>query len=110
MASSLSSENREAIGRRFGLLAPTCQEALLVGAAIGNEFTAETVSRVCKREVEQVREALEGDASGDLVSAVSGATGVYRFSDRRIRELLYREIPRARRPWLRRQIAENITR
>ncbi len=107
MAKSTSGDEREAIGRRFGLLPQACQEALLVAAAIGTEFGLETVSAVCKRRIEQVRDALEREAAAGLVDAVSPARGIYRFSHPGIRDVLYDEIPPARRPWLLRQIAQS---
>jgi predicted ATPase len=110
MANSITREKREAVGRRFGLLPETCQEALLVAAAIGIEFGLETVSAVCKRRVDQVREALEREVGAGLVNVVAGASGIYRFAEPGIRDLLYEEIPPARRPWLHRQIAESLDR
>ncbi len=80
-----------------------------MGAAIGPEFGVETVSLVCRRRVDQVREALEREAVVGLVSAVSPG-GLYRFTEPAIRDLLYEEIPPVRRPWLRRQIAESLER
>ncbi|MGH7856864.1 MAG: hypothetical protein ACREQY_05990 [Candidatus Binatia bacterium] len=56
--SSGSYDTSDAIRRRFSLLPQTCQEALLVAAAIGTEFGVEIVSGVCRRGVDQVREAL----------------------------------------------------
>jgi predicted ATPase len=110
MSSSDSNGGREGISRRFSLLPDACQEALLVAAAIGTEFRVETVSAVCKRRIEQVREALDGDSCAQFVTPVSDASGAYRFSDAAVRAVLYEEIPAARRPWLHREIGESLER
>jgi predicted ATPase len=107
MSSSESNGRREEISRRFSLLPDACQEALLVAAAIGTEFRVETVSAVCKRRVEQVREALAGEPCAQFVTPVSDGSGTYRFSDPQVRDVVYEEIPVARRPWLDRQIGES---
>ena len=96
---------RDAIRERLQLLSPESREVARAAAAIGREFDAALVQRLCTTPLPQLLDRLgEAMAAGALEPA-AGEVGRYRFSHTLIRDVLYEEIPAGSRPQLHQRIA-----
>jgi hypothetical protein len=91
---------------RFDSLSVTAREVLEAGSVCGVEFTLDRATAVSDRTRTEVLDALdEAERSGSI--AVDDA-GVYRFTHRLFREIVYRAIPRLRRAQLHAAVAAEI--
>jgi tetratricopeptide (TPR) repeat protein len=96
---------REVIARRLRQLSPPTVEALKIGAALGPEFSIETLRRVGAYTDSVLGELLGSASAEGLLTAAVGSVGRLRFSHGLIREVLYQETPPVERGRLHRRIA-----
>jgi predicted ATPase len=106
---------RAAIGRRVQTLSGGCQQALVLAAALGREFTAAVLEAVGEESGlgptgERLLEALDEAAAARIISVVPRGVGRYAFTHALIREALYEELHPAGRARLHRRIAEVLER
>ncbi|CAN5801469.1 BTAD domain-containing putative transcriptional regulator [soil metagenome] len=96
---------REVIARRLSQLPAALVGALTVGSALGPEFSAEMLRRAGEYAAADLADLLDQASRAGVLIPVAGSVGRVRFSHGLVREVLYQEIPAARRARLHRQIA-----
>jgi predicted ATPase len=104
--SEITSQMREAVHRHVALLRGECQDVLLVAAVVGPEFTVEVIRSVCERPLEEVRLLLESEVASGILREISRERGIFAFATEGFREVLYEELPPARRRWLHQKVEE----
>ncbi len=97
---------REVIARRVRQLSPATVQALTVGAALGPEFSTETLRRVGDYAPGDVSGLLDEAVGAGLLAAVTGSPGRFRFSHDLVRESVYQEQSAAERARLHGRIAQ----
>jgi tetratricopeptide (TPR) repeat protein len=97
---------RAVIARRIGHLSKETGRALVLGAALGPEFSLDILRRVGDLDADDALDAVDEAVSAGLLVPVAGVLGRYRFSHDLIRETLYDELSMGRRIRLHRRIAE----
>jgi DNA-binding CsgD family transcriptional regulator len=104
-AGALPGSIREVIGQRIAQLPGPAATVLRHAAIGGREFTAPLVAAISDRDTGDVLDALGAAAAASLVT-FSG--GVFRFAHVLTQEVLYAEVPPARRPRLHARLAEAL--
>jgi eukaryotic-like serine/threonine-protein kinase len=99
---------RAVIDHRLGRLSEECRSVLTLGAVFGREFSLEVLGVVSGSSPSGILELLE-DAIADRV-ATPATPGRLRFSHALIRDVLYDELPQARRIRLHREVGEALER
>jgi DNA-binding SARP family transcriptional activator/tetratricopeptide (TPR) repeat protein len=99
---------REVIGRRLRRLPDDCNEALTLAAALGREFTLETLARISEWDNDRVMDVLDEAISARVVDESPSARGRFRFSHGLTRDVLYDGISPGRRMRLHRRIGEAL--
>jgi tetratricopeptide (TPR) repeat protein len=97
---------RAVIARRISRLSAASAEALRLGAALGPEFSVETLRRVGGYDGEGSMALLLEAAEAGLLVPVAGAFGRYRFSHDLVRETLDDDLSPGPRARLHRRIAD----
>jgi DNA-binding SARP family transcriptional activator len=92
---------RDAIRRRLAALTADCAEAAGAAAVLGTRFEPSVAARVLDRDEMQVLREVEQLARLGLASPAGG--DLYQFSHDRIREVVYADLPDARRRLLHRR-------
>jgi tetratricopeptide (TPR) repeat protein len=99
---------REVIARRLGQLPPTLVEALTVASALGPEFPVEMLGRAGEYAPADLADLVDQGSDAGILMPVAGSIGRLRFSHGLVREVLYQEIPPARRARLHWRIATEM--
>jgi tetratricopeptide (TPR) repeat protein len=99
---------REVIARRVHQQSDAVAGALTRAAALGPEFSAETLRRVGDYSADELQARLAEALEAGLLVPVSGGMGRYRFSHDLVREALYQAQSPADRARLHRRIAETL--
>jgi tetratricopeptide (TPR) repeat protein len=99
---------RAVIDHRVGRLSEECRSALTLAAILGREFSLETLGVVSGSSPQELLELLD-DAIAERV-VIPAASGRLRFSHALIRDVLYEELPQARRIRLHRELGEALER
>ena len=99
---------REAIGRRLERQGELCREVLALASVCGREFDVDVIRRASGLAEDELLGALEEADAARLVGDSPGSSGRLRFSHILVREVLYDDLPAARRPRLHRSIAEAL--
>jgi tetratricopeptide (TPR) repeat protein len=99
---------RAVIDHRLGGLREECRSALTLASVLGREFGLEALGLVCASSPSGMLELLEDAIAERVVAPVAG--GRLRFSHALIRDVLYDELPPARRIRLHREIGEALER
>src|SRR6266508_3551916 len=99
---------RAVIDHRLGRLSEECRRVLTLAAVLGREFSLDALGLVSESSPSQLLELLEDAVSERVVSPA--APGRLRFSHALIRDVLYDELPPARRIRLHREIGEALER
>jgi tetratricopeptide (TPR) repeat protein len=99
---------RDVISRRVSQLPPALVDALTVGSALGPEFSATMLRRAGKLSSADLDDLLDQASAAGLLEPVPGVVGRWRFSHDLVREVLYQNIPPARRSRLHLGIATAI--
>jgi tetratricopeptide (TPR) repeat protein len=99
---------RAVIDHRLGGLSEECRRVLTLAAVLGREFSLDALGLVSESSPSQLLELLE-DAVFERVLSPA-APGRLRFSHALIRDVLYDELPPARRIRLHREIGEALER
>jgi hypothetical protein len=97
---------REVIARRIGHLGEVTNRALVLGAAVGPEFSVDLIRMIDENGSQDVEAAIDDAVSSGLLSPVIGAPGRFRFSHDLVRETLYDDLSPGRRARLHRRIAD----
>jgi tetratricopeptide (TPR) repeat protein len=100
---------RDVIARRVSPLGESVVTVLRVAAAIGPEFSLETLALLLDDQAEQLLDILEPAVRAGLLVDL-GATTRFRFGHDLVRETLYDELPSVARVRLHRRIAETLER
>ncbi len=95
---------REVVGRRLSNLDPATNEVLAIAAVIGREFDLRLLGRVVDGGSDGALDAVGVAETGNLVEAVVGRAGTYRFAHALVRSTLYDELPTSRRLRLHRAV------
>jgi tetratricopeptide (TPR) repeat protein len=99
---------RAVIDHRIGRLPDECRTVLTLAAVLGREFSLEAVAAVSGSSPSQILELLEEGVAERVVT--QAAQSRLRFSHALIRDVLYDELPQARRVRLHREIGEALER
>jgi Cdc6-like AAA superfamily ATPase len=99
---------RAVIDHRLGRLPEECRSVLTIAAVMGREFSIEALGVVSGSSPSGILELLEDAITERVVSLA--APGRLRFSHSLIRDVLYDELPSARRIRLHRDIGEALER
>jgi tetratricopeptide (TPR) repeat protein len=99
---------RAVIDHRLGRLSEECRSVLTLAAILGREFSLDAVALVSSLSPSGTLELLEGAIAERVVTPA--ASGRLRFSHALIRDVLYDELPPARRIRLHREIGEALER
>ena len=97
---------RAVIARRIGHLGKETGRALVLGAAIGPEFSIDVLRRIGDLDGDDALDAVDEAIQAGLLAPVAGILGRYRFSHDLVRETLHDELSVGRRVRLHRRIAE----
>ena len=97
---------RAVIARRIGHLGKETARALVLGAAIGPEFSIDVLRRIGDLDGDDALDAVDEAVQAGLLMPVAGILGRYRFSHDLVRETLHDELSVGRRVRLHRRIAE----
>ena len=97
---------RAVIARRIGHLGKETARALVLGAAIGPEFSIDVLRRIGDLDGDDALDAVDEAVHAGLLMPVAGILGRYRFSHDLVRETLHDELSVGRRVRLHRRIAE----
>jgi tetratricopeptide (TPR) repeat protein len=99
---------RAVIDHRVGRLSQECRSALALAAVLGREFSLDALALVSGSSPSRIVDLLQ-DAIAERV-VTQAAPGRLRFSHALIRDVLYDELPQARRIRLHREIGEALER
>ncbi len=99
---------RAVIDHRVGRLSEECRSALALAAVLGREFSLDALALVSGSSPSRIVDLLQ-DAMAERV-VTQAAPGRLRFSHALIRDVLYDELPQARRIRLHREIGEALER
>ena len=102
----LSADLAAMVRERVTRLGKAAETFLVAAAVAGERFGFEVALRAAGLPPEEALGALERSLDGRLVEEESG--GVYRFRHALVREALYRNLPRPRRLYLHRTVAESL--
>lgn len=99
---------RRVASKRIAALSASARTVLEVAAAIGSEFELPLLARACEGPREALLAALDEAEDARIVVPPRSDTGPRRFQHDLLREVLYAEIPTARRAALHRRVAEAL--
>jgi len=99
---------RAVIDHRLGRLSEKCRSILLLAAVLGREFSLEALGLVSRSSPTGILELI-ADAIGERV-VIPATPGRLRFSHTLIRDVLYEQLPPARRIRLHREMGEALER
>ena len=99
---------RDVIGRRLASLSERCCGVLSIAAVIGREFGLAPLRMASRLSTEELFDALEEAETARVVAALSPIPGSYAFSHALIRDLLYDDLPTARRLRLHQLVGEAL--
>ena len=100
---------RDVIGRRLSRLSPECNRLLSVAAAIGRDFSLDTLRRVSGLEEELLVQALEEAIRVGVLEERSRPGSIqYRFAQAFFRQTLYEEMIAPRRLRLHQEVARAL--
>ena len=99
---------RAVIDHRLGGLAEECRAVLTLAAVLGREFSLEALGLVSESSSTEILDLMANAVAERVVT--TAAPGRLRFSHELIRDVLYDELPPARRIRLHREIGEALER
>jgi DNA-binding SARP family transcriptional activator len=101
---------KDAIGRRLQRLSPGCRQTLSRASVVGRDFSLGVLEALDSVPPAEVLERLDEAIVARLVTNISGAPGVMRFTHALVRDTLYESVPQSRRRELHRRTAETLER
>lgn len=108
VAVSLPEGVRQVIGLRLARLSEPCRRVLTLASVLGRDFSLDALERVSGGSGDELLAVLDEAASERVVTEVPGVLVRLRFSHALIRDVLYEEIPSARRRSLHRAAGEAL--
>ena len=94
--------------QRLGLLSPECGDLLAVASVLGREPPLELLRTLAGRSIAETLELLGEAISARLIEEVPGGAPCWRFTHTLVREVLYADLPPARRLALHLRAGETI--
>ncbi len=101
---------RAVIGRRLAGLSTACLGLLRWAAVLGREFSASALVQLAGRPTSEVLDDLAPAVDIDVIGAVAGQLGRFRFAHALIRDTLYQDVASSERARLHRQVGEALER
>src|SRR6266487_2566277 len=108
LAAGLPEGVKAVIAERLGRLSEGCRRVLEVAAVIGRDFGLRVLQPVCGLDGERLLGLLEEAEAARVVGAVSGGLGRWRFAHALVREVVYEDLPAARRVGLHGRVGEAL--
>ena len=99
---------REVISARVGRLGAQAGQVLSMAAVIGRDFDFDLLDAVTGLGQEELLDVLDNASGAALVRELPDLPGRYSFSHALTQHTLYQGMPRVRRTWAHRQVAEAI--
>lgn len=96
----------EAVRSRFDALSPSTRDVLAIASVIGRDFDVRVLLEVSELRAADLAAELDAAEERRIVAPLPDSLGAYRFSHMLLRDVLYEDLPLARRAALHRHIGE----
>ncbi|CAN5817631.1 hypothetical protein BH23ACT5_BH23ACT5_06260 [soil metagenome] len=99
---------REVIGHRLGHVSEQCHHVLTLASVVGTEMSLDLLGRLAAVTDDALEAAIDESTRAGLLLGLGIGVERFRFSHDLVREVLYEEIPPARRSRIHLSIAETL--
>jgi DNA-binding CsgD family transcriptional regulator len=108
LAAGLPEGVKAVVAQRLGRLSDDCRGLLEVAAVLGRDFGLRVLQPASGLDPERLLEVLEEAEAARAVAEAPGALGRWRFAHALVREVLYEDLPAARRVRLHGRVGEAL--